>query len=249
MTASLGLSMVFAIINIFFAPTLTELLFLPTPTRIKSDYVLMLVQCIIGIVALFLPSIIAKRMNYETRGRMSILYMVFLYCSIYLGEVRDFYNTVPHWDTILHTFSGAMLGVVGFIIVNAFNDSENVKVNLSPGFVALFAFSFAITIGILWEVWEFTTDSIFKVNMQRFMMPDGTPLVGRAALMDTMKDIIVDCVGALITATFGFLMLAKDRLWLLNFRLRKKGECDRNKEESARLSQENIVIIKEMSMR
>ena len=68
------------------------------------------------------------------------MYLVFLYCAIFLGEVRDFYYRVPHWDTILHTFSGIMLGFFGFMVIDILNRDKNTSVNLSPIFVSLFAF-------------------------------------------------------------------------------------------------------------
>ena len=83
---------------------------------------------------------------------MMVLFALFLYCAIYLGEVRDFYYHVPHWDTILHTFSGAMLGALGFSVINFLNKTDRVPMNLSPVFVASFAFALRLSgcgLGIL----------------------------------------------------------------------------------------------------
>ena len=77
--------------------------------------------------------------------------------------------------------------------------------NLSPVFVAVFAFCFAVTLGVFWEIYEFTFDGILRLNMQKFMLENGTQLIGRAALLDTMKDLIVDCLGALIMSFVGYL--------------------------------------------
>lgn len=79
---------------------------------------------------------------------MMFLYTIFLYCAIYLGEVKSFYYEVPHWDTILHTFSGAMLGALGFLFVTLLNKNEKVQMNLSPLFVVDFSFCFAVTLGV-----------------------------------------------------------------------------------------------------
>ena len=136
---------------------------------------------------------------------MSDIYFIFLYCAIYLGEVRNFYYAVPHWDTMLHTFSGAMLGALGFTIAELLSDSPNSKVELSPFFIAFFGFCFAVAAGAVWEIYEYTIDSIMKLNMQKYAFEDGTLKLGRAALNDTMKDIIVDVVGALIMAVIGFI--------------------------------------------
>lgn len=136
---------------------------------------------------------------------MYILYFLFLYCAIYLGEVRNFFYVVPHWDTWLHTFSGGMLGALGFIVVDRLNRVEGVPVRLSPGFVCLFALCFAVTVGVFWEIYEFTFDGLLGLNMQKFRLENGTQLVGRAALQDTMKDLIVDVAGAAVSVLLGYL--------------------------------------------
>ena len=171
------------------------------------DYVLMLLQCLLGIVAIILPSVLQKRHNFIIPSNMMILYTLFLYGAIFLGEVMAFYYKVPHWDTILHTFSGAMLGALGYSIISFFNKTDGVPVNMSPAFVAFFAFCFAMTMGMLWEIYEFSVDYFFGTNMQKFAWEGGVPKVGQEALMDTMKDIIVDTVGALVMSVLGYLSL------------------------------------------
>ncbi len=182
--------------------------------RVKSDYVLMLLQCVLGVFALFLPNILKQKLRLEIPSNMLILYIVFLYCAIYLGEVRRFYYTVPHWDTILHTFSGAMLGALGFSFVTFLNDTDRVPLNLSPLFVVAFAFSFAVTLGVFWEIYEFTADGILGTNMQKFALESGENLVGRTALMDTMKDLIVDLLGALVMSVVGYISLKHKKGWV-----------------------------------
>ena len=90
-------------------------------------------------------------------------------------------------------------------------------IHLSPFFVSLFAFSFSMMLGGLWEIYEFAFDGILKLNMQKFMLEDGTQLVGRAALSDTMKDIIVDGCGALLASILGFLSLKQKKGWAYTF--------------------------------
>ncbi|SJZ42371.1 hypothetical protein [Anaerorhabdus furcosa] len=182
--------------------------------RVKSDYTLMFFQCLLGIVAMVLPSIFEKRFKVIIPSYMLILYVIFLYCAIFLGEVRSYYYTVNHWDTILHTFSGGMLGALGFSFVSLLNQSEKVPMNLSPLFVAIFAFCFAITLGVIWEIYEFTFDGVLGLNMQKFMLEDGTQLIGRAALMDTMKDLIVDAAGALVVSVIGYVSMKTQKDWL-----------------------------------
>lgn len=202
---SLFMSIGYSIARIVSAP---ESLAVPDEsTHLRSDYVLMLLQCCLGLLVIGLPSLLERRWSFEIPNYMSILYFIFLYCAIYLGEVRNFYYVVPHWDTILHAFSGAMLGAFGFTLVRIFNDSEKVRVNLSPLFICMFAFCFALSVGALWEIYEFSGDALFGLNMQKFRLADGTELVGHAALGDTMKDIIIDAIGAFIVSVVGYFTL------------------------------------------
>ncbi len=182
--------------------------------RVKTDYILMLTQCILGVLAFFLPNIISKKTKIVIPSNMYIVYVLFLYGAVFLGEVRNYYYRVPHWDTILHTCSGAMLGALGFSFVNILNKHEKVHVELSPMFVALFAFGFAITLGVMWEIYEFTFDGVLGLNMQKFALEDGTQLIGRAAVTDTMEDLIVDSIGAFTMATIGYISLKYKKGWI-----------------------------------
>lgn len=182
--------------------------------KVKSDYVLMLIQCLLGIVALFIPSIISKKWKITIPSSMYIIYVIFLYAAIFLGEVRDFYYRIPHWDTILHTFSGAGIGALGFSVVSLLNKQEKLNVNLSPFFVALFSFCFAITMGVIWEIYEFTFDGLLGLNMQKFALENGVNLVGRVALSDTMKDLIVDSIGAFVISLLGYVSLKYKKGWI-----------------------------------
>ena len=110
------------------------------------------------------------------------MYIVFLYCAIFLGEVRSFYYGVPHWDVILHAFSSLMLGFFGFMLITILNRNEKTIMNLSPIFTAVFSLCFAIAFGTIWEIYEFTIDSTLGLNMQKYITADGTVLAGRAAL-------------------------------------------------------------------
>ncbi len=214
-------TIVFLIFAINNAPTVAD----PNEPfiRIKSDYALMLSQCILGVVALLLPGMLEHKLKIEIPSNMLILYTIFLYSAIYLGEVKSFYYNVANWDNILHTFSGAMIGALGFSIVALLNKSEDVPMNLSPVFVALFSFCFAVTLGVIWEFYEFTFDGLLGLNMQKFALENGTPLVGRAALTDTMVDLFVDAVGALIMSIIGYISLKYNKGWIekLQVRIRK----------------------------
>lgn len=209
---TLMITVVFLIVEIIKAPVVADSN--EAFVRVKSDYALMLSQCILGIVAMLLPALIQRKFKIEIPSNMLILYTVFLYCAIYLGEVKSFYYNVPHWDTILHTFSGAMLGALGFSFITLLNRTEKVPMNLSPLFVVFFAFCFAVTLGVVWEVYEFTFDGVLGLNMQKFALENGTQLIGREALTDTMKDLIVDCLGAFIMSIIGYISLKYQKGWV-----------------------------------
>jgi len=179
----------------------------------RSDYILMFIQCLLGLVVLSLPSIVGRKWKVTIPNFIYIMYYIFLYCAIFLGEVLDFYYVIPHWDTILHFFSGAMLGALGFILVSWLNDSKDVHVTLSPIFVALFAFCFALTCGAVWEIYEYVFDGLLGLNMQKFITAEGAVLAGHEALSDTMKDIIVDALSAFLMASIGYSRLKADK-WL-----------------------------------
>lgn len=203
---SLALSIIYAAVMLVVAPDDAA----NTEYRQKSDYVLMLLQCAAGGVIMFLPMMLERKLKFEIPDSMEILFFVFLYGAIYLGEVRSFYYRFANWDTILHTFSGGMLGTLGFSVVNLLNRSKKVKIDLSPLFVSLFAFCFAVMVGVLWEIYEFTFDGILGLNMQKFRLESGEMLVGREALADTMEDLIVDALGALIIAVIGFFAIKRN---------------------------------------
>lgn len=181
--------------------------------RSVADYALMLLECVLGVVVIHIPSFLSKKFNFKIPRLLFVMYIVFLYCAIFLGEVRDFYYHVPHWDVVLHCFSSVMAGSFGFMVVAILNRDEHTAMNLSPFFVSLFAFCFAVTIGAVWEIYEFSFDGLLGLNMQKFMLENGTKLVGRAAVVDTMKDIIVDTVGALISSAVGYFSLKHEKGW------------------------------------
>lgn len=194
------ISIIYSIFNIVIAPSKD----VNTLERQKSDYVLMLLQCILGLIAMHLPNILEGKFHITIPTNTIIAYLIFLYAAIILGEVRSFYYRFSYWDTVLHAFSAGMLGSLGFYIVAFLNDSEITSLKLSPFFVALFAFCFALAIGVLWEIYEFSFDGLLGLNMQKFRLEDGTNLLGREALKDTMDDLIIDCIGALVTSTIGY---------------------------------------------
>ncbi len=195
----------------------------PAPdTRSKSDYVLMLAQCVLGIFAMLLPGLLEHRIHLVIPSKMVILYALFLYGAIYLGEVRSFYYAIPYWDNILHFFSGSMLSALGFSFIVLLNKTDRIPVNLSPIFISAFAFCFAVTLGAVWEIYEYAMDGFMGLNMQKFALANGTQLIGHAAISDTMEDIIVDCISAFTISAIGYLSCKYKKGWIERFLLRIK---------------------------
>jgi len=190
--------------------------------RVKSDYSLMLLQCILGIIAMLLPGLLEHRIHLVIPSRMMVMYALFLFAAIYLGEVKNFYFKVPNWDMILHAFSGGMLGALGFSFIVLLNNTDRVPVNMSPLFIVVFSFCFAVALGAIWEIYEYTFDGLLHLNMQKFALENGTGLIGREALADTMQDIIVDCIGALFTSVLGYISLIHKKGWIERLLLKIK---------------------------
>ncbi len=216
------LSIVFITIRIFMAPSVASED--DSSVRVKGHYVLMLFQCIIGAFAMVLPKILKEKISLNIPSAMLIIFSLYLFCAIYLGEVQEFfYYRFPNYDTILHTFSGMSLGALGFSVISILNSSKSVSFSLTPLFVAVFAFCFAVSLSGLWEIYEFVVDITLKTNMQKYMLEDGTALVGQEALMDTMKDMIVDMIGALIMSAIGYFSLKYEKNWMEKLQLKRGG--------------------------
>ena len=198
-------SVIYIIIKLVTAPDISA----DASVRQKSDYVLMLVQSSGGLIVMFLPAFVNRRFAIAIPSAMQILYFVFLYAAIYLGEVRDFYYRFAFWDDLLHLLSGMMLAVLGFFLVRLLNDSEHRQVRLSAGFVAFFAFTFAVASGAIWEIYEFTIDGLLNTNMQKYATESGMQFVGRDALTDTMGDLIMDTMAALFISLIGYASLQR----------------------------------------
>jgi hypothetical protein len=191
------------------------------------DYTKILLQCILGSFLLFLPSALEHKFKITFSSGIHIFFILFMYGAIILGAVQGYYKRFYHWDTILHTLSGGMLSSFGFCIIDIFNKSERMNSRLGDGLISFFAFCFAVMLDTLWEIVEFTMDMFMNLNMQQYISPDGTVLAGRYALVDTMKDLIVDIIGALFISVIGYILLKKRRLKMNRVQLsgRGSGNC------------------------
>lgn len=149
------------------------------------------------IVVTFLPLILGRRFTVQIPPEFEVLAVVFIYASLFLGEVRGYYVRFWWWDAILHAGSGFLLGILGFLLVYVLNERDDVDLHMQPRFVALFAFMFAVGMGAIWEIFEFAMDQLFGLNMQK------------SGLIDTMWDLIIDTGGAILISLIGWSYLSK----------------------------------------
>lgn len=150
------------------------------------------------IAATLLPLLLRHRFRVFVPPEFEALAVVFLFASLFLGEIQGYYVRFWWWDLALHTASGFLLGILGFLLVYILNETEHIEVHMRPRFVALFAFMFALGLGALWEIFEFSMDRLFGMNMQKAMLGDPS------GLTDTMLDLTVDALGAAVIAVLGF---------------------------------------------
>jgi hypothetical protein len=138
----------------------------------------------------FTPSIIKKNYKITLPIELDLSITIFIYASLFLGEIESYYLKFSWWDIFLHGISATILGFIGFLIVYSLYSEKKLKT--SPIFVALFSFCFAVSVGAVWEIYEFGMDQTFGMNMQK------------SGLVDTMWDLIFDSIGALIVSAAGF---------------------------------------------
>lgn len=158
-----------------------------------------------------------KRVKHEivhvAPKMLIVALIIFAVFSLIAGELFNAYEKFWWWDDMLHTVSGIIVGLIGFLMVYFFNARYNM--HISPVFVAVFAFSFAIAIGVLWEIFEFTMDVTFKTEMQRWNLSSDAILIGReyqgVGLRDTMSDLIVAWIGAIFASVFAFFAYKNER--------------------------------------
>ena len=124
-------------------------------------------MCGLTLVLMILPSILTKKLKIYLPSALEIVILCFIFAAEILGEISSFYINVPHWDTMLHTINGFLCAAVGFALVDLFNRDERFTFKLSPLFLAVVAFCFSMTIGVLWEFFEFSADHFFATDMQK----------------------------------------------------------------------------------
>lgn len=155
-----------------------------------------LVAGILGVT--FLPRLLARGLDLAVPPQMELLAIAFVFASVFLGEMRDFYGRFWWWDILLHGTSGGLLGALGFLLVYVLNETPRVELRMRPRFLAFFAFCFAVMIGTAWEIFEFGVDRLFGTTMQKPTPSDPS------GLFDTMQDLMVDAIGAGVVVLLGY---------------------------------------------
>ena len=123
--------------------------------------------CILTLILFTIPTIIDKKLNIALPNALESIILLFIFSAEILGEVQNFYGIFKGWDSILHTINGFLCAAIGFSLIDILNRSEKFHTKMTPAFVALVAFCFSMTIGVLWEFFEFGMDVTFKTDMQK----------------------------------------------------------------------------------
>lgn len=193
--------------------------------------------CALSFLLLMVPSFIENQMKIDIPNVMEVIMIMFVFAANIMGEMGAFYEKIPMWDTLLHTMNGFICAGVGFGLIDILNQNDKIKINLSPLFVCLFSFCFSMTVGTVWEFFEFGMDMFFGKDMQKDTIINSinsylissesneilrikditdTAVNGESlgingyldiGLIDTMKDMLVNFVGAVVFNFAGFFYL------------------------------------------
>ena len=191
--------------------------------------------CLLVLALFMLPFFIQQNFGIELPSTLEIIILLFIFAAEILGELKCYFITFSHWDSMLHTTTGFLCAATGFALIDILNRNSRIKFQLSPIYVALTAFCFSMTVGVLWEFFEFGMDRLFLMDMQKdtvvqsitsvMLDPtnsnipvtiDGITSVAvngqdlgfdgylDIGLYDTMKDLFVNFVGAVVFSTIGY---------------------------------------------
>ncbi len=123
--------------------------------------------CVLTLGLFVIPSIVERKLRIELPDTLEIIILIFIFSAEILGEIKEYYLAFPFWDTILHTVNGFLFAAIGFSLVNILNENKNVSLTLAPLYMAVTAFCFSMTIGVLWEFFEWGMDTWFGADMQK----------------------------------------------------------------------------------
>lgn len=196
--------------------------------------------CVLVLFLFSMPTMLERRLSIELPDTLEIIILLFIYAAEIMGEIGAYYIKHPYWDTVLHTLNGFLCAAIGFSLLDLLNRQKKVTFQLSPLYLAVVAFCFSMTVGVVWEFFECAMDQLFFLDMQKDIIvhqigsvkldPTGgnTPVHLRdivdvivvqgdgtqtalglggyldIGLLDTMMDLFVNFVGALVFSIIGF---------------------------------------------
>lgn len=196
--------------------------------------------CVLTLILFTMPSLLERKLDIDLPNTLEIIILLFIYAAEILGEIGAYYVTFPNWDTVLHTMNGFLCAAIGFSLLDILNRNSRVRFHLSPLYLAIVAFCFSMTVGVLWEFFECAMDQFFFFDMQKDTIVHGIgtilldptggnhPVVLRnitdvivvqadgaktalglggyldIGLMDTMEDLFVNFIGALVFSIIGY---------------------------------------------
>ena len=192
--------------------------------------------CVLTLLLIVVPCFVQVTFKVSLPSTLEIIILLFIFAAEILGEMDNYYLRYPYWDTMLHTLSGFICAGIGFSLVNLLNDDERLKFNLSPLFLVVVAFCFSMTIGVIWEFFEFGIDQVLKLDAQKDTIITAIHSVDLASggvtghltnikevvvngqvlpfegyldigLIDTMQDLMVNFVGAFVFCFIGYFSL------------------------------------------
>lgn len=191
-------------------------LFFVKTDSIRSILIFNTLESLLMLALIAIPVVFTKITRFKIPEIMEVLYIIFCAGSIIFGEILDYYGKFGWWDSLLHTMSGIMFGILGYIILNTFNRYDGHNTRFSPIIMSAWTVCFTVTMGVIWELIEFSCDEFLGTNMQQYLVGRGTldqgeALVGHEALRDTMKDLGLDLIGSLIPAIIGYFELRRQK--------------------------------------
>ena len=194
----------------------------------------------VSIFILLTPYYFLWRTKHKAPPGLLAMWAIFMFGSNYLGSALDVYFIIPHLDTLMHAYSGGLLVILGFMLFRVIHKDNEYPQGSSPVFIIGAAFCFAMTVGVVWEIYEYLMDIIMGWNMQRFARQylDGTrvDLIGQEALHDTMTDFIGNMAGAIVVLVAGYKSLKIDGKfaeWMKFNKIESKIEAEESEELKA----------------
>ena len=123
--------------------------------------------CVLTLILFMMPSVLEKKLDITLPNTLEIIILLFIYAAEIMGEIGAYYVTFPYWDTVLHTLNGFLCAAIGFSLLDILNRHSEARFHLSPLYLAIVAFCFSMTVGVIWEFFEWSADHFLLMDMQK----------------------------------------------------------------------------------